>query len=78
MALLAWIISIGTFLGGLAVRADMRVPPADIIAGGLFTASVLSCPLIWENWMTSALLSGKERLMGCLALLLALPMVLLH
>jgi hypothetical protein len=78
MALLAWIISIGTFLGGLAVQADMRVPPSGIIAGGLFVASVLSCPILWENWVASAMLSGKERMMGCVALMLALPLVLLH
>jgi hypothetical protein len=78
MALVAWIISAFSFLGGLALQADMHGATADLLSKGLFAAAVLSCPLLWESWLARQLLSGKERAMACVALLLSLPLVLLH
>lgn len=76
MAILAWIISIATFLGGLAVQADMARPLADTIAPGLFAASFLACPVLWKMPPLDDLLDGRQRAMACVALLLALPLVL--
>lgn len=76
MAILAWIISIATFLGGLAVQADMSRALSDTIAPGLFTASFLACPVLWKMPPLDELLDGRQRAMACLALLLALPLVL--
>jgi hypothetical protein len=78
MTAIAWIISALSFLGGLAVQADMHGAQADMLAKGLFAASVFSCPVIWDNAMAKQLLTGKERAMACLALMLSLPLVLLH
>lgn len=80
MAILAWIISIATFLGGLAAQADMARPLAETIAPGLFAASFLACPVLWKmpplDELLDELLDGRQRAMACLALLLALPLVL--
>lgn len=78
MKAIAWIISALSFLGGLAVQADMHGAQADMIAKGLFAASLFSCPVIWEGMMARQLLTGKERAMACVALMLSLPLVLLH
>lgn len=76
MAILAWIISIATFLGGLAVQADMSRHLAETIAPGLFAASFLACPVLWKMPPLDDLLDGRQRAMACVALLLALPLVL--
>ncbi|MEO8722067.1 MAG: hypothetical protein ABI395_00875 [Sphingobium sp.] len=78
MTALAWIISALSFMGGLAIQSDMHGVTADLLAKGLFAGAVLSCPLIWESWLARQLLSGKERVMGCVALVLSLPIILLH
>lgn len=77
MALLAWIISITAFLGGFAARMDLPLVRAETVSTGLFAISALACPLLWEARFTSALLNGRQRVAACLALVLALPLVLL-
>ncbi|MGE4411053.1 MAG: hypothetical protein AB7D33_10840 [Sphingobium sp.] len=77
MAALSWIICIATFLGGLAARSDFARPIAEPIAFGLLLASFLSCPLLWKMPPLSELLNGRQRMMACLALLLALPLILI-
>lgn len=77
MAILAWLICIGTFLGGLAAQTDLVPPLSAEIAHGLFAASFLTCPVVWSNETLSGLLSGRQRTMACLALLLALPLALI-
>lgn len=76
MAALGWIICIASFLGGLAAQADLVRPFSEIIANGLFAASFLACPVLWKFPPLCDLLDGKQRMMACLALLLALPLVL--
>lgn len=77
MALVAWIVSVGAFLGGLAAQSDLPSLRGAIIAQGLFAIAVLACPVIWDNIYMRALLAGKERAMTCVALVLALPLLLL-
>lgn len=78
MTAIAWIMSALCFLAGLSVQADMHGAQADMLAKGLFAASLFSCPVIWDNEMAKQLLTGKERAMACVALILSLPLVLLH
>lgn len=77
MAILAWIICIGTFLGGLAAQTDLLPPLARPIADGLLVASFLTCPPIWSGAILPEVLNGRQRAMACLALLFALPLVLI-
>ncbi len=76
MGALAWIICIACFLGGLSVETDLPRALAETLSGGLFAASFLACPLLWKFPPLCDLLTGKQRAMACLALLLALPLVL--
>ena len=77
MALLAWIISIAAFLGGFAAQTDLSPVHAETISAGLFVISALTCPFIWESRIASAMLDTRQRVAACLALVLALPLVLL-
>jgi hypothetical protein len=77
MAALAWIICIGSFLGGLAAQTDLPRALGMTLSTGLFWASFLSCPFLWKFYPLSELLDSKQRMMACLALLLALPLVLM-
>lgn len=77
MTALGWIICITTFLGGLAAQTDLARPLSEPIANGLFVAAFLSCPLLWKFPPLDDLLDDRQRMMGCLALLLALPLVLI-
>jgi len=76
MIALGWIICIATFLGGLAAQTDVARSLADPIAHGLFAASFLACPVLWKFPPFSDLLDVRSRMMACLALLLALPLIL--
>ncbi len=76
MAALAWIICIGSFLGGLAVQMDFSRAQGEILSTGLFVASFIACPYLWNMAPLCDLMNGKQRMMACLALLLALPLVL--
>tara|TARA_R110000787_G_scaffold47695_1_gene115409 strand:+ start:241 stop:480 length:240 start_codon:yes stop_codon:yes gene_type:complete len=77
MAILAWIICIGSFLGGFAAQTDLPHGLSATISTGLFWASLLSCPALWKLYPLSDMLNDKQRMMACLALLLALPLVLM-
>ncbi len=77
MTALSWILCIATFLGGLAAQTDLARALAGPIASGLFLASFLACPLFWKSAPFADLLDGRQRLMACVALLLALPLVLI-
>lgn len=76
MAALGWIISIATFMGGLAAFRDLAAPFAGHLALVLLTASLLTCPLLWRHDIMANWLSGRMRAMACLALLLSLPLIL--
>lgn len=74
MTVISWLLCIGTFLAALACQQDM---PGHPIITGLWIASFLSCPLIWRTAIMTELLNGRQRFMACLALILALPLVLI-
>ncbi len=74
--MLAWIICISTFLGGLAAQMDLPRMLGDTISTGLFVASFFSCPALWRLYPLTDFLSGKQRAAACIALMLALPLVL--
>ncbi|MGD9810285.1 MAG: hypothetical protein AB7U35_02985 [Sphingobium sp.] len=76
MSILAWIICIATFLGGVSAQHDLPRALGEILSGGLFAASFLACPVVWKFPPFSDMLNGKQRAMACVALLLALPLVL--
>ncbi|MDX3908314.1 MAG: hypothetical protein QHC67_00630 [Sphingobium sp.] len=76
MALIGWIISIGALLGGLALRQDAPFPHADQIADGLLLAAFLACPSFWAEAPFG--IGRKPRIMACLAMLLALPSILMR
>lgn len=76
MGALAWIICIGSFLGGLAAQMDLSRALGDTLSTGLFTASFFACPFLWKFYPLSDFMSGKMRAAACIALMLALPLVL--
>jgi hypothetical protein len=75
MALLGWIISFGCLFGGLALRQDMPVGGSAMIANGLFVCALLACPMLWRESPLG--ISRGQRIAAGLALVLALPLVLL-
>jgi len=75
MAALAWIFSIGSFLGGLALWQDLPSPLAQHLTALLMAASLLCCPLPWRHPVMAGFLTGRMRLMACLAMLMALPLL---
>lgn len=77
MTALAWIVCIGTFLGGFAVEMDLSRHLGEQLQTGLFAASFIACPALWKMPPLSDWLDGKQRAMACLALLLSLPLVLM-
>jgi len=76
MALIGWIISICALLGGLALRQDMPFAHAEEIANGLLLAAFLACPGFWTD--TPFGIGRKPRVMACLAMMLALPSILMQ
>jgi len=77
MTMLSWIIAIGTFLGGLAADHDLPSPLAGNLALLLLGASLLTCPVLWRVPTLADWLNGRMRAMACLAMLLALPLILI-
>lgn len=76
MGILAWIVCVATFLGGLSVQTDFARALGEPLSQGLFLASFLACPLLWKFPPLCDMLSGKQRAAACAALLLALPLLL--
>ncbi|MCB2015469.1 MAG: hypothetical protein R3E11_11950 [Sphingobium sp.] len=77
MAALAWIICIGTFLGGVTAQNDLPRALGETLSTGLFAASFFACPAVWKIPPLSDLLNGKQRAAACIALLLSVPLVLM-
>jgi hypothetical protein len=75
--MLAWLVSIIGFTGGFALLDEQPFAHATLAAYGLFTMAAIACPAVWAHWTTSAILSGKERAMACLALTFALPLLII-
>ena len=80
MRLLMWTLTIAFALTGLSLWADGGFVGAHDVARGLGLFAVLSCPFFWSRpdglVPDPIAISGKSRLMLCLALLLATPLML--
>ncbi|MPT48692.1 MAG: hypothetical protein E2598_09775 [Sphingobium sp.] len=76
MAAISWIICVCAFLAALACHQDMPSLMGWHLSLGLMIASLLCCPILWRGPVMSNVLTGKQRFMGCVALILALPLVL--
>ncbi len=76
MSILAWTLCIASFLGGLSAEAELARPIGHTLSIGLFAASAFACPALWKIPPLDALLDGRQRAMACVALLLALPLLL--
>ncbi|WP_336961873.1 hypothetical protein [Sphingobium aquiterrae] len=76
MAIIGWIVSVMTLLGGLALWQQPLFAHADRVAMMLFGMALLSFPPFWTDAPLG--LSRKPRIAACLALLLSLPLVLLR
>lgn len=78
MRALAWMFTIIAFFGGLGLYVDSAFVHADLIGMTLIAASALLCPMLWsgDGAVLGLLgLSGRQRLAGCLALAIAVPVV---
>jgi hypothetical protein len=76
MAIIGWIVSIATLLAGLALWQEPLFLHAEGVAGVLLAAAVFSFPPFWADAPLG--LSARPRIACCLALVLALPLVLLR
>ncbi|CAN5381959.1 hypothetical protein BH10PSE12_BH10PSE12_34850 [soil metagenome] len=76
MAMIGWIISMAALLGGLALKQDMPVMHAQDLANGLLFAAFLSFPPIWSDRPMG--ITAKPRITLCLAMLLAVPAIMLQ
>ena len=76
MAFIGWIISVSALLGGLALRQDMPIPHSAQISDGLLLAAFLTCPSFWADAPFG--ITAKPRIMACVAMALALPVILLR
>lgn len=75
MAFIGWIIGLACLLGGLALRQDMPVGGSASLSTMLFLLGALACPMLWRDGMLG--LSRGQRIAAGLALILAVPIVLL-
>lgn len=76
MAIIGWIMSFAALFGGLALQQDQPFAHAHEIANGLFLGAFLACPALWQEKPFGV--SGKSRFVLCLAMVLALPLVLMQ
>lgn len=86
MRLIMWILTIAFALAGLALRADVTwfgpslAYLSDTFVKGFFVLAGLCCPFLWARsygFIPRALqISGKERFMLGLAMILAIPLIL--
>lgn len=75
MALLGWMVSFVALFGGLALRQDMPVGGSVAISNLLIALAVLACPMLWRDKPMGV--SRGQRIVAALALILALPLILL-
>lgn len=76
MAIVGWIVSMCALLGGLALRQDLPFVHADEIASGLLFAAFLTFPPFWSGKPMG--IGAKPRVVLCLAMALAIPVILLR
>jgi hypothetical protein len=80
MRLIAWLLTIALALAGLALRVQGGIPFATPLGATLLLLAGLACPLLWNKStgiLVSLGVSGKDRLMLSLALVVAMPLILL-
>ncbi|MFY9350308.1 hypothetical protein [Sphingobium sp.] len=75
MALLGWMVSFVALFGGLALRQDMPVGGSVAISNLLIGLAILACPMLWRDKPMGV--SRAQRIVAALALILALPLILL-
>lgn len=83
MRMLLWLLTIAFALAGLALREDHLFAGAVLVAQGCLLLAALACPLLWSkpdgllHGVTGGMiLTGRDRLMLALALLLSAPLLL--
>lgn len=75
MAMLGWILSFLCLFGGLALRQDMPVAGSTMLSNLLVLLALLACPMLWRDLPLG--LSRGQRVSAGLALIVALPLILL-
>lgn len=75
MALLGWMVSFVALFGGLALRQDMPVGGSVALSNLLIALAILACPMLWRDKPMGV--SRGQRIVAALALILALPLILL-
>lgn len=79
MRMIAWLLTIGFALAGIAFREQGGIPFAFLAGTALLALAGLACPFFWAKdtglfaWTG---VTGKDRLMLSLALLIAAPLML--
>jgi hypothetical protein len=79
MRMIAWLFTIMSGLGGLALREQGGIPFAFPVGAGLLALAALACPLLWARdggLMCWTGVRGKDRLMLGLALVIGAPLIL--
>lgn len=75
MALLGWMVSFIALFGGLALRQDMPLGGSVALSNLLIALAILACPMLWRDKPMGV--SRGQRIVAALALILALPLILL-
>jgi hypothetical protein len=77
--MIAWLLTVAFALAGIAFRVQGGIPHAFLIGTGCLIMAGLACPFLWARGTGLFEVLGvtaKDRLMACLALLLATPLLL--
>ena len=75
MALVGWILGFICLFAGLALRQDLPAGGSDSLSSLLIALSALACPMIWRDMPLG--ISRGQRIIAALALVFALPLILL-
>ena len=75
MALVGWILSFAALFGGLALRQDLPIGGSVALSNLLIAFAILACPMLWRDKPMGV--SRGQRIVAALALILALPLILL-
>ena len=75
MALIGWILSFAALFGGLALRQDLPIGGSVALSNLLIALAILACPMLWRDKPMGV--SRGQRIVAALALILALPLILL-
>lgn len=75
MALVGWMLSFAALFGALALRQDLPIGGSVELSNLLIGLAVLACPMLWREKPMGV--SRGQRIVAGLALILALPLILL-